>query len=265
MKSFNKYRALLILGVMACQSRHPATSPVPVSPHQAINEAMPTASSLQMLLVVTDDWDAVPGVMRRFEREGVRSSWRRVGSDIDVVVGAAGLGWGDGLHGTGSPNEPGPIKHEGDNKSPAGVFRLTSAFGYAPRDSMSWITMPYAQATDAYKCVDDAASVHYNQMLFRMPGSPIDWRSAEDMHRRDSLYRLGVVVEHNANGRQVGGGSCIFLHIWPGRAGNTSGCTAFSSDAMNALLAWLKPESLPILVQLPRSEYERLRGVWGLP
>jgi hypothetical protein len=34
---------------------------------------------------------------------------------------------------------------------------------------------------------------------------------------------------------------------------------------MNALLAWLKPESLPILVQLPRSEYDRLRALWGLP
>lgn len=255
---------LFLIGLAACQTRQLMTGPAPV-PTASNGTAAPTASSLQMLLVITNEWDAVPGVMRRFERDGVRSAWRPVGSDIAVVVGAAGLGWGDGLHGVGSPNEPGPVKHEGDNKSPAGVFRLTSAFGYAPRDSMSWITMPYEQATDAYKCVDDAASVHYNQMLFRQPGSTTDWRSAEDMHRRDSLYRLGVVVEHNANGRQVGGGSCIFLHIWPGAAGNTSGCTAFSSDAMNSLLSWLKPESLPILVQLPRNEYERLRGLWALP
>ena len=254
----------VVAGITACQPHPVATAPLPVSTATR-SAAAPTASALQMLLVITDDWDAVPGVMRRFERDGVRSVWRPVGSDIAVVVGGAGLGWGDGLHGTGSPNEPGPIKQEGDNRSPAGVFRLTSAFGYAPRDSMSWITMPYAQATDAYKCVDDAASIHYNQMLFRQPGSAVDWRSAEDMHRRDSLYRMGVVVEHNANGQRVGAGSCIFLHIWPGAAGNTSGCTAFSSDAMNALLAWLKPESLPILVQLPRSEYDRLRALWGLP
>jgi D-alanyl-D-alanine dipeptidase len=218
-----------------------------------------------MVLVVTDDWSAVPGVMRRYRRDGVRSPWRAVGSEIPVVVGAAGLGWGVGLHGVGSPGEPGPIKHEGDNRSPAGVFRLTSTFGYAPRDSMRWIRMPYVQATDAYKCVDDSASVHYNQMLVREPGSAVDWHSAEDMHRRDSLYRIGVVVEHNMNGHEVGGGSCIFLHVWPGPAGNTSGCTAFSSDVMTELLAWLDPDALPILVQLPRSEYDRLRGPWALP
>jgi D-alanyl-D-alanine dipeptidase len=216
-----------------------------------------------MIVVVTDDWSSVPGVMRRYARDGVRSSWRAIGTDIPVVVGATGMGWGDGLHGVGSPGEPGPIKHEGDQRSPAGAFRLSSAFGYAPKDSMSWIKLPYTRATDAYKCVDDAASVHYNQML--MSTHAIDWRSAEDMHRRDSLYSLGVVVEHNANGREIGGGSCIFLHIWPGPDGSTVGCTAFASDAMRDLLAWLDPDALPVLVQLPRSEYEHLRMKWVLP
>jgi len=63
----------------------------------------------------------------------------------------------------------------------------------------------------------------------------------------------------------IGGGSCIFLHIWPGPSGNTSGCTAFDSRDMNELLAWLDPNALPVLVQLPRSSYERLRSSWGLP
>jgi D-alanyl-D-alanine dipeptidase len=218
-----------------------------------------------MILVITDDWNAVPGVMRRFERDGAHSPWRAVGAEVPVVVGASGLAWGDGLHGIGSPGEPGPIKHEGDNRSPAGVFSLTTAFGYAPRESASWISMPYTQATDAYKCVDDPASVHYNQMVLRTPDSPIDWHSAEDMHRPDSLYRMGVVVAHNANGREVGHGSCIFLHIWPGPDGNTAGCTAFASDAMMQVLAWLRPEALPVVVQLTRTEYDRLRTAWALP
>jgi D-alanyl-D-alanine dipeptidase len=221
--------------------------------------------SLQMIVVVTDGWNSVPGVMRRYERDGVRTLWRAVGPEVPVVVGAAGLGWGDGLHGIASPGETGPIKKEGDNRSPAGVFRLTSAFGYAPKHSVSWIRMPYAQATEAYKCVDDARSVHYNQMIYESDSARVDWKSAEDMHRPDSLYRMGVVVEHNLNGREIGGGSCIFLHIWPGPDGDTAGCTAFSSDAMNDLLAWLEPDAIPILVQLPRASYERLRSSWGLP
>lgn len=260
MKLLNYTAAVALFAIVACQPHAVTTSPAPRADYRA-----PTSSSLQMILVVTDGWDDVPGVMRRFERDGVRAAWRSVGADVPVVVGAAGLGWGDGLHGIGSPGALGPIKHEGDNRSPAGAFRLTSTFGYAPRDSLPWIRMPYFQATDAYKCVDDPKSTHYNQMLFSNRSSPIDWHSAEDMHRRDSLYRLGVVVEHNANGLQVGGGSCIFLHIWPGPEGNTSGCTAFTSAAMLDVLAWLNPDALPILVQLPRGEYERLRGAWALP
>ena len=256
MRALHFIALLIVSGIGACRPQ-----PVVTAPSRA---STPTSHSLQMLLVVTDDWNAVPGVMGRFERDGVRAAWRQVGASVPVVVGAAGLGWGDGLHGVGSPGEPGPVKHEGDNRSPAGAFRLISTFGYAPRDSASWIFMPYAQATDAYKCVDDAASLYYNQMIFSKFSSP-PWRSAEDMHRPDSLYRLGVVVEHNANGQHVGGGSCIFLHIWPGPAGNTSGCTAFGSDAMIELLAWLRPDALPILVQLPRSEYDRLRTSWALP
>src|SRR5690242_6214733 len=197
-------RVLFLLGIIACQPRVVTTTPTPVVARQG--NTAPTNKSLQLILVVTNDWDAIPGTMRRFERDGVRSAWRAVGAEVPVVVGASGLGWGDGLHGIGSPGETGPIKHEGDNRSPAGVFRLSSAFGYAPKDSLSWIRLPYTQATDAYKCVDDAASVHYNQMLMAARGTAIDWRSAEDMRRRDSLYSLGVVVEHNANGREVGGG-----------------------------------------------------------
>jgi hypothetical protein len=34
---------------------------------------------------------------------------------------------------------------------------------------------------------------------------------------------------------------------------------------MLEVLAWLKPDAVPILVQLPRAEYERLRGAWMLP
>ena len=263
--------ALLIVGLVACQPRGVSTAPRPVASDSArrmaaaAGDVAPTNRSLQLIVVVTGDWTAVPGVMRRYERDGVRAPWRAVGSDVPVVVGASGLGWGDGLHGIGSPGEPGPVKREGDNRSPAGVFRLSSTFGYASRDSLSWIEMPYEQATDAYKCVDDPRSLHYNQMLFSNRVSRVDWESAEDMHRRDSLYRLGVVVEHNANGHEIGGGSCIFLHIWPGPEGNTSGCTAFGSGPMLEVLAWLRPESLPILVQLPRDEYERLRRSWALP
>src|SRR5690242_3069269 len=89
--------AISSIAIVACQSARVATAPSPVA------GAAPTSRSLQMIVVITDDWNSVPGVMRRYVRDGVRSSWRPVGAETPVVVGAAGLGWGDGLHGVGSP------------------------------------------------------------------------------------------------------------------------------------------------------------------
>src|SRR5438045_8530398 len=95
---------LVLLGVVGCQTRNVTTAPSPVKASAVAREAGsgPTGRSLQMVVVITDDWDAIPGVMRRYERDGVRTSWRAVGRDVPVVVGAAGRGWGEGLQCIGS-------------------------------------------------------------------------------------------------------------------------------------------------------------------
>src|ERR1051325_2249436 len=93
--------AFVILALVACQPRAVTTAPTPAAGDSArrmiaaTGNAAPTNASLQLIVVITDDWDAVPGVMRRYERDGVRAPWRAVGGDVPVVVGAAGLGWGD--------------------------------------------------------------------------------------------------------------------------------------------------------------------------
>src|SRR5947209_5190365 len=94
---YHTIAAFAFIGIVGCQPHGIATNP---SPREI---QAPTSRSLQVILVVTDDWDAVPGVMRRFQRDGVRAPWHSVGREVPVVVGAAGLGWGDGLHGIGSP------------------------------------------------------------------------------------------------------------------------------------------------------------------
>jgi len=60
-------------------------------------------------------------------RHSMEPCWRSNPREL----GRAGLAWGLGLH--GNPPFPGPIKREGDGRSPAGAFELSSAFGYAPR------------------------------------------------------------------------------------------------------------------------------------
>ncbi len=239
---------LLLVGCV-----HAAPAPAPVS--------SPLNGARQAVVVLTEGWAAVPGTLQRYERSAA-GPWRRVGEPIPVVVGRAGLGWGIGLHG-GPPAGAAPVKHEGDGRSPAGVFRIGSAFGYEAPDPAT--RLPYIPVTSNWQCVDDSASVHYNEVL-DVRGVPVDWSSHEEMRRRDDAYRLGAIVEHNwAGQRQRAGGSCIFLHIWSGPRSSTVGCTAMAPTDIQTLLAWLDPASDPVLVQLPRHEYQQLRASWGLP
>src|SRR2546426_3096166 len=155
----------------------------------------PITESRQLVLVITADWDAVAGTLWRYERVSVDAPWRLVNSQWPVVVGRNGMGWGRGLHALQVGE--GPIKREGDGKAPAGVFRLTRAFGYAPAAEATAVKLPYLRLTSTIECVDDARSAHYNTLVDRSQMPAVDWNSAEQMLREDERYRWGVIVEHN--------------------------------------------------------------------
>jgi len=112
--------------------------------------------------------------------------------------------------------------------------------------------------------VDDVRSAHYNRLADEAKVKK-DWSSAEDMRRKDELYRLAVWVSHNDAPVVPGGGSCIFLHLRAGPESTTSGCTAFEPEPMERLLRWLDPVARPVLVQLPEAEYRARAAGWGLP
>ncbi|HEX8557816.1 MAG TPA: L,D-transpeptidase family protein [Pyrinomonadaceae bacterium] len=222
----------------------------------------PLDRARQLIVVTTRDWDAVGGVLRRFERRGAGRAWTQVGADVPVAVGRTGLAWGVGVAGAGPAG--GPRKREGDGKAPAGVFRLGRAFGFAPRAQAAWLRTPYTELTPTTECVDDAASRHYNRIVDRAALKAADWKSSERM-REVGGYRWGLVVEHNSAPPAAGLGSCIFLHVWAGPGVGTAGCTAMEQPSLEALLRWLAPARRPLLVQLPESEYARLRAAWRLP
>src|SRR5690606_23658174 len=77
----------------------------------------------QMALVVTDDWEATTGTLRTFARDAA-GQWREQGVAAPVSIGRGGSGWGLGLH---RPQAGGPVKQEGDGRSPAGVFAVGEA------------------------------------------------------------------------------------------------------------------------------------------
>jgi L,D-peptidoglycan transpeptidase YkuD (ErfK/YbiS/YcfS/YnhG family) len=220
----------------------------------------PLRHSCQCLVVVSRDWNAKTGVLRAFARKNSRSAWQMHGPAIPVVLGKKGMAWGRGL--TDFTTTGGKV--EGDNKAPAGIFRLGPAFGYAPKSGARWIKFSYVPLTKQTEGIDDPRSRYYNRLVDRSKVAKVDWQSSEQMRRADDLYKWGVVVAHNSPARP-GAGSCIFLHIWKDSRSATAGCTAMPERDIVNLLRWLDPAARPLLVQMPQPEYEAARAKFRLP
>ena len=178
----------------------------------------------------------------------------------DAFVGRTGLGWGRGLH-TGEPRQ-GPVKVEGDGRAVAGVFRLTATFGVAKEVK---VRSPYLLLHDNLVCITDTQSWRYNRIVDLDHVRGADWQGGTPMKALDARHDWGVIIDHN-NGDLflAGNGSCSFIRVAVEAAG-TDNATAAQAPVVEKLVTWLDPARLPVLVQLPRTEYERLRRTWGLP
>lgn len=248
---------------------------MPMAQAQPVAPPIPNDST-QLLLVLTDGWQAIPAKLYRFDREDATGSWRPAGAPIQAVVGKKGMGWGRGLHSASDTN--GDYRVEFDKRAPAGIFELGPVFGLHPeaqaRKELGELAMPYTELKPGMFCIGDHASSHYNQIV-DVAKTPKDWIDDrnEDMHKiavnDEQAYLWGVFIRHNSDGpstrRDRISGSCIFLHIWAGAGQGTAGCTAMARADMVSVIQWLNQAQRPILVQLPKSEYLRLKTAWGLP
>lgn len=255
---------------------------VPAKALNALAETSPKpqsgipAHSRQMLMVLTENWKAVPAKIQRYERSGVNQPWTPVGQQIQAVVGRNGMGWGRGLHRHEDTN--GDYRVEFDKRAPAGIFSLGEVFGIATEtQARSWLgslKMPYTPITTSMRCIGDHNSSHYNEIV-DINKTQSDWRDDdnENMHQiaitDEKAYQWGVFINHNVNAnpqpRDNKSGSCIFLHIWKTPDTGTAGCTAMTRENMVSIIRWLDAERQPVLVQLPQAEYQRLKSNWALP
>jgi D-alanyl-D-alanine dipeptidase len=217
------------------------------------------SGATKAIVVITGDWNKVDGTAVRYVRRG--GAWRPFGQPVPVVVGKNGMAWDPEIIPERQPMFPGPVKHEGDGRAPAGVFKLTSTFGFGhhlsdPRE--------YISLTPTIECVDDPDSRHYGQIVDRSSVKDVDWKSSEKMSTVN-LYRLGMVVSYNMEQSVPGNGSCIFLHIWQGPGQGTAGCTATTLQNIEGIVRWIGEKDRAVLVQLPAAEYKRLKAPWRLP
>lgn len=247
----------------ACAATDTRQAPIDTpSPAHHNASPRPLASAEQLVVVVASNWDTAQGELHRYER--TRVGWKEIGHGHAVMLGRYGMAWGLGLH---PMPQPGPQKQEGDGRSPAGVFGLPGAFGYAGQEASG---LPYEAMSAGHYCIDVPDSPHYNRIVDTAEvGKAAVAGSTEPMrldhhNNGDPRYALGLRVDHNPQAVS-GKGSCIFVHLWrqPGEA--TAGCTAMAEPDMRALLEWLDPQRQPVLVLLPEAEYVRLAPTWSLP
>ena len=235
--------------------------------HRPASEAQATRwqHARQLVLVTTTDWNSNRGTLRSYRRTA-GNEWQAVDAAFPVVIGRAGSAWGIGLHDVPQDSD-GPIKQEGDGRSPAGVFAIGDAFGYAQAVDTA---LPYVAMQASDYCIDVSGSPLYNRIVDADEvGADAVKDSTEPMRRDlhadgDQRYREGFVIEHNPRGKPAAG-SCIFAHLWKSPDSSTAGCTAMDPAAMQSLLAWLDAKQRPVFVLLPQSEYDRLHAAWQLP
>ena len=200
-------------------------------------------SSQQIVLVVADDMKSSKAKLECFEGD------KKVFRTIPVNIGKNGLGWGvESTKLTKDSHDP--LKFEGDKKAPAGIFKLTTLFGYSQKSDYN---VPYLYTENNLICVDDTHSNFYNQIIMAHG----DEKSFENMRRKDNQYKLGIVVEYNKKSVK-GRGSCIFLHIERAPKHPTVGCTSMSEKDIQNIAQWLDKNKNPILIQIPKKSAKEI-------
>lgn len=221
---------------------------------------LPSDSS-QCIVGVADGWNSSNVTLTVYQKQ--KDKWVPSGPSWKGRLGKNGLIWGLGLH----PNPKGvPIKQEGDMRSPAGVFDLGGAWGYAASIRKN-PKLPYRQITTRDLWVEDPQSPSYNRnvRLDREPSTP--WEKKQQMKQNDYPQSLKLFISHNAPPRVIpNGGSSIFFHIWRAEGTRaTAGCTTMQEDKLRQLIAGIDPARRPVYVLLPKAEYEARRAAWKLP
>jgi L,D-peptidoglycan transpeptidase YkuD (ErfK/YbiS/YcfS/YnhG family) len=233
------HRLLVLLVTLASCARMPA--PVILPPE--ITAILPPGCR-QVLYVTAVDEQTTVAEVRMLERSAA-NGWQGVNAAIPARIGRNGMAWGHGEFGLAAP-AGWRSKREGDGCAPAGVFRITQAFGGTARSAL--IKLPFLRCTSHHWGIDDVRSRHYNQIVDDREAA-CDWTGPETMVPGGGCYKLGAVIAHNPQ-NEPGLGSCIFLHIWQGKDVPTAGCTAMSEPKMREVLTWLDPTADPCLVQL---------------
>ena len=218
----------------------------------------------QLVVGIAKTWNSSYLKVTLYER--TRSGWVVVGQPANGRIGKNGLAWGLGIH----PFLSAPhLKHEGDGRSPAGVFQLGDAYGIH-KSIRKHRGLSYHRVTSRDLWVEDSASPRYNCHI-RLDHEPsTTWEKKAQMRQNDYPHSLKLYIGHNTAHKskpaKPNGGSAIFFHIWRNAGKSaTSGCTTLPEPNLRYLISKINPNKNPLYVLLPQAEYTKRKAEWKLP
>lgn len=207
------------------------------------------ARTKRLIVVTAPDMNTADVTLETFVRTSGRTKWVRRSGPISAVAGTAGLAWGFTFAGEARDGEP--VKVEGDQRTPAGVFPLGSTFGFEKDGRPGYLRLRQGR----HVCVDDPASPFYSQIVPRSRAG--EATSGEEMWAV-RLYRRGIVVDYPTS-RVAKAGSCIFLHVRRDDGTGTAGCVAAAERNVEELQEWVSAGRAAIAI-LPADAQERFAG-----
>jgi len=202
-----------------------------VAPAAHAGSCVPVLDRATRLVVVTaPNMDTEKAALRMFDRASTNEHWRQRGAPMPAVVGVRGLAWG--LPFTSYAQGGEPIKQEGDERTPAGVYNLGATFGVEKSRRPNYLHL----TPGANFCVEDTRSPLYGRIV---PHSTAGKKvSGADMAAIPT-YRRGLVIDYPPD-RAKKSGSCIFVHIWSGEGVGTTGCVGLPETRVADLQEWTK-------------------------
>jgi L,D-peptidoglycan transpeptidase YkuD (ErfK/YbiS/YcfS/YnhG family) len=133
-----------------------------------------------------------------------------------------------------------PQTHDGNMKTPLGIFTLDFAFGTQPNPGGG---LQYVQVDSDHWWDGDMKSPTYNTMqVCKKSQCPFDTSPASGTENLDIPQYAHAIVMGVNKARVPGNGGAFFVHTTDG--GPTAGCVSMDDGTLVEIMRWLQPGAL---------------------
>jgi D-alanyl-D-alanine dipeptidase len=228
-----------------------------VSPREAEAKYCPRVlyRATRLVLVTVPNMQATEASVRTFERNSPATRWEPRGDAEPAVVSTRGIAWGDMYESLAKKGEP--LKREGDQRAPAGIYRISGTFGADASKLVGYLPLVPAKQF----CVEDANLRYYGNIVAQRIASEKQ-TSGEDI-AKVPLSRLDLATNYPSRPK-VQAGSCIFLHVWGAPETATDARIVLPEERVAFLQEWAAHRFAAIAI-VSADTVERYKGCLPRP